>query len=419
MVNLFYQLLPIFLIVLLSIEVILLCKLDKIFYGTYLTPFVVLSSPYLIVILLAYFIGPLFGFIHLNYKVILILIVYLSIFWFFGSFLMMAFAGKYMDKTKRLNTLCEKYSLRSLLLQLTWVIIIILTVKLIITVKKFGGFYIWHDDFSRYFNSGFAGHLMTFAILVLMYLVMNYRKGERGVFMLIASILIFLFIYQVKTWIFIPAITTVFFFALGNRFTIKSRNVIFITIITYIIFLLIYYPASGFSSNYFTQSYTYTFIFKHILFYLFSGTLSFSQLITEGIKTNVNPDLIVGPFINIYDVLFSHRHLQTIASEFYYYIDLEKIESSNVATFFGTLIIYSGFIGAGIYTVITGIITYFLLIVNSFYKNIWLLIMYLFLLAGLAMGWFNFYYNNLNFVEIPVYCLVLAILSEIRYNRVK
>jgi hypothetical protein len=416
MTNLFSFALPGFLLIILSVEVILLSKLDKLFYGTYLTPYIVLSVPYLIVFLLAYSIGPFFGFVSLSYKVVLIAIVYLLIFWFFGSFLMMALIGKYVTGKLSFIPLPEKYSFRSLLIQLSWLMIIIITIKLIGTIIKFHGFLIYRDDFSKYFNSGFAGHLMTFLILLLMYFAISF-KNEKKEILLISLILILLFIYQVKTWIFIPGLTVILYFYIEKRFYVKPRNIIYVVLAAYFIFLVIYFPVSGFSPKYFVQIYTYKFIFKHILFYLFSGVLAFSENMIEGIKRNIDPNVIISPFINIYRIITSTGPMQSIVSDLYYYVDKVKIENSNVATFFGTLIIYSGFIGAGIYTIFTGFIMYFFLLLNYIYKNIWLLIMYLFLLTGLSMGWLNFYFNNLNFVEIPVYCLLLALLTGIKYSK--
>jgi hypothetical protein len=404
-------------ILLLSLEIVLFCRLDKLFYKTYLTPFIVLSVPFLIVTLLAYSIGPFFGFYPLSYKVVMIWIIYLFLFWVFGSFLFIATLGKSVIRKRPFNPLPEKYSLRNLLYQSSWLIIFIIVLKLVVTIKKFKGFYIWHDDFSNYFNSGLSGHLLTFAILLLIYFAIVIRKGEKGMLLIIVSILFLLFIYQVKTWIFIPAFAVIFYYFIEKRFFIKPKNLILIVLSAYIIFLLVYYPASGFSSKYFVVSYTYTFIFKHILFYLFSGVLALSQNIIKGIKTNVDPTLVISPFINLYNYFISHHHMHPIVSEFFYFIDIEKKDHSNVATFFGTLIIYSGFFWTGIYTILISTSMYFLLIINTVYRNIWLLIMYLFLLAGLAMGWMNFYFNNLNFIEIPFYCFALALLSELRYSK--
>jgi hypothetical protein len=406
-----------FYVLLLSFEIILFSRLDKIFYKTYLTPFVVLSVPFLIVTLLAYCFGPLFGFFPLSDKVILIWIIYLFLFWTFGSLLIMSLFRRYIIVNEPFGIIRYKTLFKKLLIFISWLIIAFVLLKLLKTIHKFNGFKIWEDSFSFYFIKGIVGHLMVFLTLTLIYFCIIVTKNDKSIKVLIFLILVLLFIYQVKTWIFVPAFVVFFFLLLENRITIKIKSLALSSFMIFFVFLLFYFPSSGFNKNYFFDPYTYKFIINHVFFYLFSGVLGFSEHIRAGFKTNIEPAMVFRPFINIFNLITSSGTIKPIVSDLYYHINSNFKLTSNVHTFIGSLIIYSGFKVAGIYLILVSFSLYSLLLLNFINKNIWILIIYLFMLSGLGVGWFNLYFNNLSFIEIPAYCFILALLSEATLKR--
>ena len=399
-------------VLLLAFEVILFSKVDKIFFKTYYTPFVVLAVPFLIVTGLVYSIGPLFGFFSLSYRVVMIWIIYLFLFWLFGSFLTMSLFRKYFVKNEPFKPIRYRTTLQNNLINISWLIIIIVFIRLIKTCHRFHGFKVGDEQFALFFVKGIIGHLIVFLILMLIYFSILLRRSDKSNKILILLILLTLFIYQVKTWIFAPVFVILFFLLIEKRIIIRVKSLVFLIFLIYFVFLIFYFPLSGFNKEYFFDLDTYKFIINHILFYLFSGVLGFSEHIKAGFLANIDPELIFRPFINIFNVITFSGEIKPIVSQIYYPVNYNSINASNVYTFFGTLIAYSGYLTAAIYTIILSISLYFLLLLNFINKNIWIILLYLFMLSGLGMGWFNFYFNNLTFIEIPVYCLILALLSE-------
>jgi len=402
------------LISLLAFEVLFLVKVDRLFYGTYLTPFTVLMVPQVIVIILAQILGPLFGFVSISYQVILVILFFSFIFWFFGSFVMIRIVRKPINFNAFTLSAPEKH--KPLFLFIAWSSIIIVFAKLFYTYLKFNNLHIWNEKFTAYFVSGFAGHVVSIIILLLIYFSYNLRKNDFGIKILLFLFSCILFIYQVKTWIFVPLFSILFYLYLKERITIKAKSIFYLVVFSYFVFVLIYFPASGFNGKYFLEGATYIFIFKHFLYYLFAGVLSFSQHVEAGFVLAIDPESIVSPFVNLYNFVTNSGSIKTIVSSLYYSVDDSKIDRSNVQTFFGTLVIYSGFLYAIIYTIVFSFLMYSIFVINYFLKNIWFLILYFFLLSGLAMGWFNFYFNNLNFIEIPAYCLLFAVFTSKKIN---
>lgn len=72
---------------LLVAEVVFLSRLDRKRFGTWVTPFTVLGCPYAAVAVLAYFFAPVFDFVPLDIRSVIVWIVGLFLVWLAGAFL--------------------------------------------------------------------------------------------------------------------------------------------------------------------------------------------------------------------------------------------------------------------------------------------------------------------------------------------
>lgn len=104
-------------------EVLVLTILDKTIFGTWITPFSLLSFPYAVVVMTAFLLTPALGFIPLYVESVLIWIVGLLLFWI-GGLTISLVLGKTIRTKKKKNqpVLYEKRS-EKLSLILAWLLI--------------------------------------------------------------------------------------------------------------------------------------------------------------------------------------------------------------------------------------------------------------------------------------------------------
>jgi hypothetical protein len=80
-----------------------------------------------------------------------------------------------------------------------------------------------------------------------------------------------------------------------------------------------------------------------------------------------------------------------------------------VTTMFGPLLIGLGPWGAAAYTWGLGLLAYGVFAAATLTRNCWLVVMWLFVAAMLAFGWFGLFFALLIAIEGPVLCGLLAI----------
>jgi hypothetical protein len=118
------------------------------------------------------------------------------------------------------------------------------------------------------------------------------------------------------------------------------------------------------------------------------------------------------PFINIWNYL-SGGEIKGVVSDYHVMIDNKNIVDVNVKTFFGTIYIYAGAWWGLIYTVTLSLVLYFNWIMSALSKNYWVVVLYAFLSSPLVIGWFDFYYNQLTFIELPFIIICFMLINKI------
>ena len=141
----------------LASEVLLFSRLEKAFYGSWITPFNILAFPYCIVVVLAFtFANPL-DFIPLNMESVIIWIVGLFVFWL-GSLLNKLITGnKILLSLKNKNRLPSNADSAKIPLFLSWISIFVMSYGLVTILRKEGLLYLTSDDFQAHFAEGWYG----------------------------------------------------------------------------------------------------------------------------------------------------------------------------------------------------------------------------------------------------------------------
>jgi hypothetical protein len=397
----------IFYLTILIFEILILTLIEKVLFKRYITPFTILAIPYLIIILLTVLAGPPLGFVNVYSQSILVWIVGLVIFWIPGIAIKWIFLenGLFIKNyTFNDSELVSYQNLKRWILLLAWIALLISLGGFLKTVSKLGINNLGNDEFTQFFGGGFSGHAMVFNIIPFIFLVGIVKRKDRFIAFTIILIFLTFFICQVKTWVIIPVLSGLFFrYYLGNlRFSIKT--ILIISIGGLAIFFSIYYISIGPNVG---------FLKKLFFEYLFAGTLGLSEHLRNDIGFNYDPFFLINPVRNIYNLLVGGEMKNVIQENYINIYSGNYVGLSNVRTLFGTILLNSSIAEALTFVFLISLICNFLFNIFGYFKNLLVMILTCFFLGGLAMGWFDLWFNHLNYYEITGYILILMIFSKV------
>jgi oligosaccharide repeat unit polymerase len=407
-------------------EVLVLSRIDRRIYGTWLTPFALLGYPYAIVVVVTLLFARSLEFAPLFVPSIAIWIVGLFIFWLGGFVLGWGIFGlnrgpanttspsPAISKSKS-ETWSVKWAVRS-----AWIITPILFLGFLSVLRESGG---WLElggiDFRTNYAFGVHAHLLVFGLAIVIFLLGTYGRGNRGQLLAVAVLMIFVVASRVKGTMFQPLIGGLIFRALSGRSRLPLRKILIIIPCSFLAFISIYVLTLAITSvDAATDLDIYSVLSRHYFFYLFAGPLCLGEAVRTHV-TNVGGDwhAIFSPLINIFRTLLGSRALVLAGSSIDkgMIIDFQatwSLGESNVYTFFGTLYLYLGTLGGVLYVCAASLICYGLLIHAKITKSEWGLVGYSFIGAQLFFGFFELYFWYLTSLELVTYSLILAFIAK-------
>jgi len=386
----------ILILLLFIIEVFILIKVERMLFGTFLTPVTALAIPYIIIVVLIYLIGPLFGFVEFYYGSILFWMLGLFVFWLPGVLIAIIAIKKTNIYSYPFNFQQSSKSKSILIFSYIVIIFLIFCVIQAIQFGKLGSV-----PFQASFGTGISGHVLLLSHLLYTYLIIDYR---RRYVVPISLFLVLYLLYGAKSWILIPTIGGVFARLIIYKKSINVSLLIKIMVAAFILFYLSYRLVLG-------PDMPFSFVYKHFLSYLFSGTLGWSEYIKHNGDMDIDNLMLINPLVNIYNKI-SGVELQSISSNVLTYIGSNFYP--NVKTFFGTIFMYAGIKLGLLYVFIYGVVTYSLLTLTIKTGDKLMLILYILYLGALLFGWFDLYFNNLFYYEITFVCILLFVLRNLR-----
>ncbi|WP_348810465.1 DUF6337 family protein [Flavobacterium maritimum] len=392
--------------------VVLLTYLDKKLWGTIYTPAVVLVWPFLILLIIdSFYLNSNFTYFRLNQNVILIWFIGILAFWMGGLMVKLSFRSIRVNEVQLeffgSNVVTSKSNLH-LLFYISYPIIFICICKIYLISSSYG-FNFGDDDFQSNLGKGFVAHSILLLTLISIFLIIFFNKSYYKVqqIFIIVITLIFSVLYGVKSWIIIPLVSSFIGRLLLQKTKLKIKHLFFL-ISPFFIFWLIYKISLGFESS------NDEFIFQHMIDYLLSGPIAFSEHLNQNLPIGTEPGYAFTPLINIFRFLIGEDPLSPISN---YYVTIATGFEPNVKTFFGTLYIYGG-LSYVLTSFIFGIIFYCYLLFFSYSiksQNAPLVTsLYVFMLGLLFMGWFEIYVIHLTFYEIPFWVFLLIFLFKLK-----
>jgi len=406
---------------LLVAEVVILSRLDRRRFGTWLTPFTTLAYPYAAVAVLAYFLAPIFDFVPLYTGSVLVWIVGLFVVWSAGTFLGWGLLDLRLSPgfhtrlfpQAQLDDRAVSWAVR-----LAWASMPVMLYGIIVSAKAAGGWAeIGSTDFRDAYSHGLHAHAVVLATLLSIFLIGVRQRGDKRLLLTIAMLLGFITLGRVKGTILQAVIGGFFFRSLRGQFHPSLRKIGMLGLLSYVVFNIVYLISmSVLSSDDPLNPEVYSFLARHYLFYLFAGPLAFGEAMRSGVS-DVGGDwhAIFSPFINLYHAGFGGALLATgSAHEKGVGTDLlTNVGDTNVYSFFGTLHLYLGTPGALLYAFVAGLLCYGFLIAIKRANSVWLTAAYCLVAAQLALGFFELYFWILTCYEIIVMAILLTVASRL------
>ena len=407
--------------IILCAEIVVITYFDRKVFANYFSPAIILSYPILIIVTITFVAAPLFGFNAVSSELLLITIAGLLLFWT-GSFVWSKIIPrKIVDKIAGKFSLSydiESSSFQKKVLLIAWIVILYLSWSFISTYLKYNDSdAIGTEEFVHSFGgSSIAGHIMGLTIPLLIIFIGRVKKGDYLIIITILFLLTISVLYQVKTWLYVPIIGGLLL-RYFNKPKIKIKVIyIVIFVITIMILFGLTYVFAMQDRKDFSFFEKVGLLFNHFMGYLFAGVLGFGEHMKQHLPVGESPRALIMPFVNIYHLVARHS-LEGVVSNYHVFIDKENLVDVNVKTFFGTILINGGYLIGSIYIVCLSFILYFLWFIATIAKNFWFVVLYVFFASALVLGWFDFYYNQLPFLELPVYMIIIIFVSNIKHKK--
>jgi len=406
----------------LIIEIAVLSWLEYRATGTRITPFGVLAFPYLAVVILAFFLGPALDFASLHTGSLIVWMCGLLMVWVVGYLAVRIVPGvemfRYLSLSFKSRFESESTS-ENLSKWLAMLAIPILTLGLLQSVRAVGGWSgVTSPEFKTAYSRGFPAHALVFCVPLFILLVGTAKKKTKFQLFLAGILMIFFLLGQVKGTVLQPLFGGFFYRVLRGRSSVSAESVSIVMLCGISIFVLIYFDYMSIADpSLASNPDTYSFLARHFYYYLMAGVLGFSEAFGAGTSDfGGSATEVFGPFLNLYRTLTGSGKLVTPSSSHGKGMQIDLTEESvdlntNVYTFFGTLYLYLGVLGALIYVTVAGFICYVLFLAAGWTRNEWILVLYCFISAQLAFGFFELYFWYLNIYEIAVYTTIFAAFS--------
>ena len=402
-------------IAVLTVETVLLIAIERRSFGTYLTPTAILTLPYIAIVLLTALFSPLIGFVGLYPESVVVWVVAIPFFAVPGLTFLVPVSGRVRKWTRAgyEPRLQSENAARRIVLLGAWASIVVLIYAFWAALRHVGGPQgIITEEFQRVYGSGLFGHVRTFSMVCFIYLLGETRLKDRLSVTAIVFLGMLYVAYQVKGGIILPVIAGLLYRKLTGRLGITLGRSALGLILLYVVLNLTYFVGFDFKDvGSFLDPAAYSAVAKSLVYYLFAGVLGFSRAVQEGTQVvEADQMLVFAPILNLFAAATGQQSISYV-TEYVSQIEQSGVRLTNVHTFFGTLYMFLPLVTFLGYSAFIGVVAYVLFAAAALTRNAWALVAYCYVAAGLFMGWFEFYFWALSFVELPTYAACMALAS--------
>lgn len=397
------------------LAITLMVWVDRVRFGTCLTPTAILGIPYMGIALMAFLTGPVQGYVPLYTPSVVIWMLFLGLFWATGQ----AVAAVFPDGALHVSAPLEEDRQLPLALAVAWMAIPVLIYGTYSALQAAGGFGGFREpEYRDVVFSGFAGHALMLSFPAFIYLVSILRKKVLiacgGT---VAVLLVLMVLRPTKGWVLLPVTAALLCRMRSGRLRFSIRGISLAVLAMYGFYNISYLIAFGASDpESVVGSTVYFDLFRHAEDYLFSGVLSFSVQMQAGGQMLPNPAAAYAGFMNVGSLVSGGPLVSGIVEEFTLIRPGTGGFQSNVHTLFGTLLMSIGYFETSVYTIALGIVMHVVFLWSHRSNDMWVSAMWCFLAAGLAFAWFDTYFAQLALLEVPMYCVVLSMIGRVAFK---
>ena len=389
------NIITLFLMIIWGVIISVIYLYDKNTLGSNLTPFNILILPIYLITFITYIMSLCSEVKYLHTNTILIFIIFTILFRFLGG------VGEYLannlyKKNKKITFNTSKVDKLMYILGVFSVSILLL--DFINKIRKFPKVsFIVNEGFQAQYTGGVNFYLRLICFFCVIYFLGTYKKGKKKNILVAILFLLPIFLTFVKGMIIMPCVGGAIMYCIINNKNLKLKNILLVSVLGIFFFLIVYFiEITIWDKNNIYDISTYKTMSDKFISYLTSGIQSFNYNISNNLFFNVdivdNP--IFSPFIKFlskFNIVESNGYIPSNQAAIYSVFSNEY-KYSNVNSFFGTLLLYSGWFKSIFMVGFISIYSYFLLIRAKYNQDLVSKLIYSTFASGLVMGWFEYYY---------------------------
>ncbi len=391
-------------------EIAVLSYFDYKLWGTLYTPLNFLMLPYAVVLLFCVSVCGHFGVPEFYYPSLIV--------WMFGL-LLFAMPGYVVALACRKDIWAEGARSIEERLPMKWINILSLVLlalyymrmfRLMQTSTNLPGTTDFGQEFCGY---GIWAHLHRLLHALVIIYIYKYDKKHWYYALIIVAMFLVSFLYGVNSWVLIPAMGGLAMRLFTGKMKLKISLFLKILIFAFLVFIISYTFALTLGRG--DEAAEYSLVFEVIcemfIHYFISGIVGWSQDLEMGILERPDTYYVLACIINLIKAFTGGGDFVDVINPHFIH---NGVHGSNVRAFFGTLYINTSIFEFIVLVLIFSFMMYLLKIWIMRSKNIFVALVYFFYAGMLIMGWFEYYFYHLPFLEVPAWIFILYLLFRER-----
>jgi hypothetical protein len=270
------------------------------------------------------------------------------------------------------------------------------------------------EDFGMEFcGGGVWGHLHRLIHALVIIYIYKYDNKHWYYALMVVAMFFVTFMYGVNSWVLIPAMAGLSMRLFTGKMHLRVSLFITIFVFAFVVFIISYTFALFIGRGDEAASYDviFDFICKIFIHYFISGIVGWSQDLQMGVLERPESFLVIACVINLIKAFTGGGDFVEIINPHFIH---NGINGSNVRSFFGTLYVNTSIFEFILLVLFFSALMYMIKLWLMRSKSIYVALVYFFYAGMLLMGWFEYYFYHLPFLEVPVWIfLIYAVLKRL------
>lgn len=395
------------------VEMAVLTYFDYKLWRTLYTPLNFLMLPYAAVLLFCVLVCGNFGVAEFYYPSLIL--------WMFGL-LLFAIPSYVVALACRKDIFAEEAHSIDERLPMKWInvfslVLLALFYMRIWRLMQTTPYMLGSNEFGQEFlGKGLWAHLHRLLHALVILYIYKYDKKHWYYAIVVVAMFVITFLYGVNSWIIVPAVAGLSMRLYTGKMKLKISLILKILFFGFSVFIISYslalILAKGDEAA--DLDVVFDFICRIFIHYFISGIVGWSQDLQMGILERPNPDLLMASIINLIKALTGDSDMVQVLNPHFIH---NGINASNTRTFMGIAYINTSLFEFIIWITMLSFIVYYIKIRMIRSKSIYIATVYFFYAGMLIMGWFDYYFNLLPFLEVPAWTFILYILFRERSDK--